>query len=64
MSTKCTEQTLLVIFVGLARTVYIHIYTVYDPKFGDLPAKIPCIHRIYVYVNIWFRPTLGICCKW
>jgi len=50
--------------LGLARTVYIIYtpYTVYDQKFGGLPAKSivgTCIY-IYVCVYIWFWPTLNM----
>jgi len=33
--------------VGLARTIY--IYTVHYRIFDDIPAKLQCIHPIYVY---------------
>jgi len=38
------------IYVGLARSVYIHRI------FGDSLPKVPCMHRIY----LWFWPTLHI----
>jgi len=57
-SVPCHKATVLPYkCVGLAKTVYTVVYTVYDRISGGFPAKNTVLYTVY----IWFWPTLQMC---